>query len=78
MGVVSNLTPAANVFTMQAQRCGILVMIFFIPGFYQVLMSDEIDWRNLLTVKSFFTLMITVIFLNLWMIGLFYGSTHMI
>ena len=79
IGVVTNLTPAENIFTIQAQRNGFLVMMFSLPAFCQgFFLYETIDWAQVFSPKTIAFLVFTIFLQQIWTTGLYHGSRHMV
>jgi hypothetical protein len=79
VGVIANFVPTQNNFVQQAQRNGILVLIFLVPAAIQAAkLRTEVDWGKLFSVKQMGFLLLTLLMQLFWVNGLVSGSQHMI
>jgi len=79
IGTVANFIPVETSFAKNSWRSGILVALFLIPTILEYRHKRrEVDYSNLISLRSYGFLLLTLLFQVLWTAGLIYASLNTI
>lgn len=67
MGVAANIVPASSGFVQMAQRSGFVLMVSALPAYVEhQYFEDNIDWKELISLRSLSYSLFTNVLLMLW------------
>lgn len=79
IGTIANFIPVETSFAKNAWRSGNIVVIFIVPTILEYRYKrHEVDYRNVLNLKQYGYLLLTLLFQVLWCGGLIYASLNTI